>query len=71
MNGTCDVQKDPWLFRRLTRTLDRRMLSLLASPGRIDVAYGPFALDLNVASLLSPEFLRFDASSAGGPCAAR
>jgi hypothetical protein len=55
----CDVQKDPWLFRRLTRTLDRRMLSLLASPGEL-AGVRPFTLDLNVASVLSPEFLRFD-----------
>ena len=56
-----DVRADPWLFRRLTRTLDRRMLALLASPGELAAAR-PFALDLNVASVLSPEFLRFDAA---------
>lgn len=55
----CDIRKDPWLFRRLTRTLDRRMLALLASPGELAGAR-PMALDLNVASLLSAEFLRFD-----------
>lgn len=55
------VQADPWLFRRLTRTLDRRMLALLASAGELRGA-GPFSLNLNVASLLSPEFLRFDAA---------
>ncbi len=55
-----ELQAEPWLFRRLTRTLDRRMLALLASPGELAEA-GPFALDLNVASVLSPEFLRFDA----------
>jgi hypothetical protein len=55
------LQAEPWLFRRLTRTLDRRMLSLLASPGELAEA-GPFALDLNIASVLSPEFLRFDAT---------
>jgi hypothetical protein len=54
-----DVQKEPWLFRRLTRTLDRRMLALLASPGEL-AGVRPFTLDLNVASVLSPEFLRFD-----------
>ncbi len=56
-----DLAADPWLFRRLTRTLDRRMLALLASPGELAAAR-PFALDLNVASLLGPEFLRFDAA---------
>ena len=50
---------EPWLFRRLTRTLDRRMLALLAAPGELAEA-GPFALNLNVSSILAPEFLRFD-----------
>ncbi len=50
---------DPWLFRRLTRTLDRRMLVLLASPEELRGAR-PFALNLNVASIVSSEFLRFD-----------
>jgi hypothetical protein len=52
-------QADSWLFRRLTRTLDRRMLALLAAPGELEGA-GPFAVNLNVASILSPEFLRLD-----------
>jgi len=53
------VQADAWLFRRLTRVLDRRMLALLSAPHELRGA-GPFSLDLNVGSLLSPEFLRFD-----------
>ncbi len=52
---------DHWLYRRLTRTLDRRMLALLASPGELGKAR-PFALDLNVVSLLGPEFLKLDAA---------
>ncbi len=55
-----DLLADPWLFRRLTRTLDRRMLALLAAPGEIGRAL-PFAIDLNVESILSPSFLAFDA----------
>lgn len=54
-----DLQADAWLFRRLTRTLDRRMLSLLAAPDELTGA-GPFAIALNVGSILAPEFLRFD-----------
>lgn len=50
---------EPWLFRRLTRVLDRRMLVLLAAPPELRDA-GPFGLDLNVGGVLSPEFLRFD-----------
>ncbi len=54
-----NLHADPWLFRRLTRTLDRRMLALLTAPGELAQAR-PFSFDLNVASILSPEFLRFD-----------
>jgi hypothetical protein len=51
---------DPWLLARLTRTLDRRLLALLSDPAELRAA-GPFGLDLNIASILAPEFLRFDA----------
>ncbi len=53
------ARADPWLFRRLTRTLDRRMLALLWHPEDLREA-GRFSLNLNVATILSPEFLRFD-----------
>lgn len=56
-----DVLAEPWLFRRLTRLLDRRMLALLAAPDELRGA-GPFGLSLNVSSILAPEFLRFDAA---------
>ncbi|MGI4806752.1 MAG: hypothetical protein ACRYF2_01435 [Janthinobacterium lividum] len=56
-----DARSDVWLFRRLTRVLDRRMLSILSEPQELRTA-GPFSITLNVASVLSPEFLRFDAS---------
>lgn len=59
------AQADAWLFRRLTRILDRRMLSLLAAPHELRDA-GPFGLNLNVGSILSPEFLRFDAALPSG-----
>lgn len=55
------IRAEPWLFRRLTRTLDARLLTLLAAPGELQGA-GPFGLDLNVASILAAEFLRFDAA---------
>ena len=53
------ARADPWLFRRLTRTLDRRMLALLSHPEEVRQA-GPFSINLNVASILSAEFQRFD-----------
>ena len=56
-----DARSDVWLFRRLTRVLDRRMLSILSDPKELNGA-GPFSLTLNVASVLGAEFLRFDAA---------
>ncbi len=55
------TRAEPWLFRRLLRTLDRRLLVLLASADELRAA-GPFGLDLNVASILGSDFLRFDAA---------
>lgn len=52
---------DPWLFRRLSRALDRRMLALLSAADELR-GVAPFSLDLNVASLTGPEFLRFDSN---------
>lgn len=52
-------KSDKWLFLRLTRTLDRRMLALLSAPGELAGA-GSFAINLNVASILAASFLRFD-----------
>ena len=54
-----------WLLRRLTRLLDRRMLALLCHPDELRGA-GPFSLTLNVSTLLSPDFLRFDAALTPG-----
>jgi hypothetical protein len=55
------IKADPWLFRRLTRSFDRRMLASMSSPQDMRDS-GPFALNLNVGTLLGPEFLRFDAA---------
>ena len=54
-----DIGGDPWLYRRLTRTLDRRMLAALSSQ-RDFAKSQTYALDMNVVSILSSEFLRFD-----------
>lgn len=56
-----DARAEPWLYRRLARTLDRRLLALLGTTGELREA-GPFGLELAVGSLLCPEFLRFDAA---------
>jgi hypothetical protein len=55
-----DPEADPWLLRRLLRTLDRRLLVLLGAPEMRERP--PFALTLQVASLTTAEFLRFDAT---------
>ena len=62
-----DITADPWLFRRLTRTLDRRMLALLSAPRELAGA-APFAINLNVESILSPAFLAFDSALPAALC---
>jgi hypothetical protein len=54
-----NIRTDAWLFRRLTRLLDARMLAMLSAP-RDDRGTGAFAINLNVGTILSPDFLRFD-----------
>ncbi len=50
---------DMWLYLRLTRTLDRRMLALLGGAGELN-GIGGLGLQMNVASLLGTGFLRLD-----------
>ena len=54
-----DVQANPWLFQDLTQHLDRRMIAYLAQNGETTRGQ-PFSINLNVSTLLSPEFLDFD-----------
>ena len=53
------LRGDPWLFHRLTRTLDTRLLAMLSALLEMRGS-GTFAINLNMATILSPEFLRFD-----------
>ena len=54
-----DLLSDRWLFHYLTRTLDKRVLTLMANGGiNPDI---PFSINLNIQTLLSPEFTKFDA----------
>ena len=55
------IKADPWLFARLTRTLDRRMLSLLTSPREMR-GRGTFALHIHIDTILAAEFLAFDSA---------
>lgn len=53
-----DLLSDRWLFHYLTRTLDKRVLAMMLMDGiRDDI---PFSLNLNIATVLSPEFRRFN-----------
>ncbi|GAA0584438.1 hypothetical protein [Caenispirillum bisanense] len=62
---TVDLASNPWLFQRLTQTLDRRVLALLARRDDRTLGKG-FSINLNVASILSDEFLAFDDELAAG-----
>src|SRR3546814_18696111 len=49
---------DPWLFKYLTQTLDKRMMAQVTR----DSQHGDrgFSLNLNVATILSPELQNLD-----------
>jgi hypothetical protein len=50
-----------WLFRRLARSIDRRMLALMTGPLEL-AGSRPFSLRVCVSSILSANFLAFDAA---------
>ncbi len=54
-----DLKAEPWLFRRLTRILDGRMLAVLAAPRELR-GRGAFAINLTVETILSAGFMAFD-----------
>jgi EAL domain-containing protein (putative c-di-GMP-specific phosphodiesterase class I) len=51
---------DRWLFQYLTTKLDQRMLAWLSKNDDATLKHS-FSLNLNIASVLSPRFLEFDA----------
>ena len=58
------ISSDPWLFQRLTRTLDGRVLRQVAhDQAKTERA---FSLNLNVATVLSPDFRRFEQALGAG-----
>ena len=59
VSPTTELRSNRWLFHHLTATLDRRVLSLLTRDG-VAKQERPFSLNLNVATLLSTEFQKFD-----------
>ena len=60
-----DLTADKWLFFYLTQTLDKRMLAMLKKNDDTAIS-ASFSLNLNIQTLLSPEFLAFDTSLRAG-----
>ena len=56
-----NLASNRWLFQHLTETLDKRMLATVPKLGDSSLE-SKFSLNLNVATLLSQEFLTFDAT---------
>lgn len=59
MLPSINVASSPWLFQQLTETLDRRVLSMLNKHDDRTLE-GDISINLNVSTILSPEFLVFD-----------
>lgn len=60
-----ELASNPWLFQHMTQTLDRRVLAMLTRRDDRTLSDG-FSINLNVSTVLSEEFLRFDDSIAPG-----
>jgi EAL domain-containing protein (putative c-di-GMP-specific phosphodiesterase class I) len=60
-----NIHANRWLFQYLTETLDKRMLALLLRNDDAAIA-NSFSLNLNISTVLSQEFLVFDASLKSG-----
>ena len=55
------LDEGSWLFRRLARSIERRLLALMTGPG--ELAGGrAFSLCISVSAILSAAFLAFDAA---------
>lgn len=55
-----DILSDRWLFQYLTHTLDKRVMAAFVLDGINKER--PFSLNLNIATILSPEFARFESA---------
>lgn len=56
-----DVNSNAWLFLALTETLDRRVLEIISRHDDGSLR-GNFSVNINVSTILSDDFLRFDDS---------
>ncbi|MAF46656.1 MAG: hypothetical protein CMM10_00180 [Rhodospirillaceae bacterium] len=54
-----NLTKSRWLFQHLTETLDRRVLAMLSKSTDRSIT-GEISINLNISTLLSPEFMAFD-----------
>lgn len=59
-----EITSNPWLFLALTETLDRRVLEIISRHDDGSLA-GNFSVNINVSTILSDDFLRFDDSING------
>lgn len=59
LNPNVDLGSSPWLFQHLTETLDRRVLAMINRQEDRTLS-ADVSINLNVATLLSEEFLHFD-----------
>jgi len=60
-----ELASNPWLFQHMTQTLDRRVLAMLTRRDDRTLSEG-FSINLNVQTILSEDFLRFDDSLSPG-----
>lgn len=54
-----NLTSNRWLFQYLTESLDKRILSLLSKTDRFSIT-GDISFNVNVSTLMSPEFMAFD-----------
>lgn len=54
-----NLTSNRWLFQYLTESLDKRVLSLLSKTDRFSIT-GDISFNVNVTTLMSPEFMAFD-----------
>lgn len=55
-----NIGSNTWLFRYLTQTLDHRVMLMLIRDGVTSTR--PFSLNLNVNTILTPDFAKFEAT---------
>lgn len=56
-----NLTSNRWLFQHLTESLDRRILSMLSKSDQFSFS-GDLSFNVNVSTILSPEFMQFDES---------